>query len=129
MIGNRGEGTVGWQIRRHSSTSLCFTTRSVGDDDTNSNITPPLNEWINITCVYDSEAHTKSIYVNGNLDRAVNLTGTVTQIPATTHNTYIGARADNANTGQERFFTGSLDHILIYDKALTESEVKYIYNN
>ena len=40
--------------------------------------TPPLNEWVHITCVYDSEAFTKSIYLNGLLDRTISLTGTVT---------------------------------------------------
>ena len=30
MVGNRGEGTVGWQIRRGAGTNLCFTTRGIG---------------------------------------------------------------------------------------------------
>jgi len=95
----------------------------------NSSANAPLNEWINITCVYDSAARTKNIYLNGALDRSVNMTGAVTQIAATTHNTYIGARANSANTGQESFFAGMLDKILIYDKALSEGEVKYLYKN
>ncbi len=89
----------------------------------------PLNEWVNITCVYNSVARTKSIYLDGALDRTVALTGTVTKVPATTHNTYIGARANSGNTGREGFFTGALDKIVIYNRALTEGEVKYIYKN
>jgi hypothetical protein len=128
MIGNRGEGTVGWQIRRYSNSSLCFTTRGVGtnQDDTNSNATPGLNVWTNITCVYDSEAHTKSIYIDGVLDKTVNLTGTTYVVAATTHNTYIGARADSANTAKEGFFTGSLDQILIYNRALSAGEAAFL---
>jgi hypothetical protein len=127
MIGNRGEDNVGWQIRKYSNNRMCFTTRGVGDDDTYSNANPPaLNEWINITCVYDSEAQTKSIYIDGALDRAVNLNSTVTKIAATTHNTYIGARATSDNTGQESFFTGMLDQILIYDRALSAGEAEFL---
>jgi hypothetical protein len=129
MVGNRGEDNVGWQIRRYSDNRFSFTTRGISNDDMNSSANAPLNEWINITCVYDSAARTKSIYLNGALERRVNMTGTVTQIPATTHNTYIGARANSANTAQEGFFAGMLDKILIYDKALSEGEVKYLYKN
>ena len=126
MIANRGEGTVGWQIRRYSSNSLSFTTRGISNDDMNSNATPPLREWFNVTCVYDSEARTKSIYIDGALDKTVNMTGDVTQIPATTHNTYIGARANSDNTGREGFFKGMLDQIMLYDRALSAGEAKFL---
>ena len=129
MIGNRGEDNIGWQIRRNSNTRLCFTTRGISNDDTASNADPAIKEWFNITCVYDSEAHTKSIYIDGTLDQKVTLTGTVTKVAATTHNTYIGARANSGNTGQEGFFTGMLDGFLIYDRALTAGEAKYLYEN
>ncbi|OHB66102.1 MAG: hypothetical protein A2Y77_03215 [Planctomycetes bacterium RBG_13_62_9] len=125
MIGNRGEDNIGWQIRRHSTTSLCFTTRGVGQDDTASVMTPPLNEWIHVTCVYDNVANTKTIYVNGTADTVVTTDAGAT-IAATTHNTYIGARAISANTGQEAFFTGMLDDVRIYNRALSEAEARYL---
>jgi len=131
MIANRGENNVGWQLRRPNNNNFCFTTRGVGSDDFNSNVNLPLNEWINITCVYDSEAHTKTIYFDGNLIRTVTLNNANSVIAETTHNTYIGARANNANDGidEERLFKGMLDNILLYDRALSEAEVKYIYKN
>jgi len=125
MVGNRGESNVGWQVRRHSSTSLCFTTRGVGQDDTASVLTPPLNEWIHITCVYEQAANTKTIYVNGTPDTVVT-TNTGAKVAATTHNTYIGARAVGGNTGPEAFFTGMLDDIRIYNRALSEAEARYL---
>jgi len=125
MVGNRGESNVGWQVRRHSSTSLCFTTRGVGQDDTASVLVPPVNEWIHITCVYDHVANTKTIYVNGIPDTVVT-TNAGAKVAATTHNTYIGARAVGGNTGPEAFFTGMLDDIRIYNRALSEAEARYL---
>jgi hypothetical protein len=126
MVANRGE-TVGWQIRRYSSNRLSFTTRGISNDDTYSTANPPpLNEWINITCVYDSDAFTKTIYLDGAFDRSVNLTGTVKTITATTHNTYIGARANSGNTGQESFYTGLIDQVRLYNRALSAGETLYL---
>jgi hypothetical protein len=124
MVGNRGEGSIGWQVRRHSSTSLCFTTRGVGNDDTASKIVPPLNEWIHIACVYDNVNNTKRIYINGVEDTMVDTNpGT---IGATTHNTYIGARANSGNTGQDARFTGMIDEVRIYDRVLSDGEVLFL---
>ena len=129
MVSNRGE-SVGWQIRNgggNNAGRLCFTTRGIGQDDMFSNATTPaINEWTNITCVYDAEAHTKSIYLDGVLDKTVELTEENTTVKATTHNTVIGARAKSANDGYENFFRGMLDEILIYDDALTAGEARYL---
>jgi hypothetical protein len=54
------------------------------------------------------------------------LTGTTYKIPATTHNTYIGARANAANTAKEGLFKGVLDQILIYNRALSASEAAFL---
>jgi hypothetical protein len=124
MVSNRGEGSIGWQVRRHSSASLCFTTRGVGNDDTASSIVPPLNEWIHIACVYDNVNNTKRIYINGVEDTVVDTNpGT---IGATTHNTYIGARANSGNTAQETRFTGMIDEVRIYNQMLTPGEVEFL---
>jgi hypothetical protein len=127
MIGNRGEDNVGWQLRRYSSASFCFTTRGVGNDDMASKITPPQNEWIHFACVYDDAANTKTIYINGVLDSVVTTTAGA-HIAATTHNTYIGARALAANTGPDTatFFTGMLDEIRIFNRALTAGEADFL---
>jgi hypothetical protein len=126
MIGNRGEDNVGWQIRRYASSSnIAFTTRGVGNDDTQSNAVMPLGDWVHISCVYDNSANTKQIYINGALDQEVTTNAGVS-IAATTHNTYIGARATSDNTGQEAFFTGLLDEIRVYNKALSPGEVEFL---
>jgi hypothetical protein len=122
MMGNRGEDNIGWQIRRYSSDRLCFTTRGQGNDDVSSNLTPvPQNQWIHIGCVYNSANNTKAIYVNGLLDKSVSTNGA--SVTPTTHNTYIGARANNTNATQESFFTGILDDVRLYDRALSGDDL------
>ncbi len=125
MVSNRGEGSQGWQVRRYSNNSVCFTTRGVGNEDTPSDSAPPLNEWIHIACVYDNVNNTKRIYING-VEDAMVTTDPNTTIGPTTHNTYIGARANAGNTAQETRFTGMLDEVRIYNKALTPGEVEFL---
>lgn len=126
MIGNRGESNLGWQIRQGTSNYLSFTTRGVSNDDMFSNLIPPQNKWVHITCVYDSVAFTKAIYFDGKLIRKIALTGTTRVVAATTHNTYLGARANSGNTGQESLFKGKLDEVRIYNKVLSDAEIKYL---
>ncbi|MHC4346588.1 MAG: LamG-like jellyroll fold domain-containing protein, partial [Planctomycetota bacterium] len=50
IAGTRGEGGLGWQLRRHSGNqNLTFTLRGTsGADDPQGSISPPLNEWIHV---------------------------------------------------------------------------------
>jgi hypothetical protein len=126
MIGNRGENNVGWQIRQGTSNYLSFTTRGISNDDMFSNLIPPLNKWVHVTCVYDSEAFTKAIYFDSKLIRKIALTGTNHVVAPTTHNTYLGARANSANTGQESLFNGILDEVRVFNKALSDAEIRFL---
>ncbi len=122
MVGNRGESGIGWQLRRRDSSRVVFTTRGVGqDDEPRSSKDAPLNEWVHIAAVYDNAANTKTLYINGVQDAFV--ATTPGKLAATTHNTYLGARANSANTGVEGRFTGMLDEVKIYDIALPPAEV------
>ncbi len=84
----------------------------------------PLGEGVHIAAVYDNVANTKRIYVNGVEDAFVSTTAG--KVAATTHNTYIGARANAANDGREGYFTGMLDEVRIFDRALSASEVEFL---
>ena len=126
MMGNRGENGVGWQVRRFGGNpTVSFTTRGIGQDDNpESNAPMPLGEWVNITAVYDNDNNTKALYFNGgSVGQANTNPGTVA---ATTHNTYIGARATSDNAGQEGFFEGSIDDVYFYNRALSMEEVLFL---
>ena len=126
MMGNRGEDNLGWQVRRWGGNpTACFTTRTIGQDDSpESNVDMPLNEWVNVTAVYDNANNKKFLYFNGgSVGEADTNPGTVS---ATTLNTYIGARATGDNSGQEGFFEGSIDEVYYYDRALSREEVLFL---
>lgn len=139
MLGVRSDGE-GWCLRRFGgwwatqhpdtytmpSTVLCFTTRGIGhaDDgveDSPSFSVPPLNEWIHIACVYDSDNNLKYIYFNGTEDAVWETNvGTISQAP---QRFYLGARSNSGDTNAEAFFNGSLDDVRFYNRTLTAAEV------
>ncbi len=121
MVSNRGESGIGWQLRRRDNNRIVFTTRGVGqDDEPRSSKDATLNEWVHIAAVYDNAANTKTLYINGVQDAFV--ATNPGRIAPTTHNTFIGARANASNVVEARF-TGMLDEVKIYDIALTPAEV------
>jgi hypothetical protein len=48
------------------------------------------------------------------------------KITATTTDAYIGARAQSTNTGQESFFTGMIDEVRVFNRALTGGEANFL---
>ncbi len=128
MMGNRGESGIGWQLRKFGGNpTVSFTTRGIGDDDNpQSTVNMPLNEWVHVSAVYDNANNTKTLYFNGGIV-GENVTNPGTVNP-TTHNTYIGARANGGNTGPEAFFDGLLDDVRFYSRALSAVETEWIIN-
>ena len=141
MIATRGEGTLGFQIRRgggwvggmqgYPSTGFCFSTRGIylvgqnaGGDDMMVG-EPVQGAWTHITCVYDHENQMKSIYFDGELIKAAATTEASVLSPSTT-NASIGARANGSNTGFEALFNGMIDEVKVYDRALTAGEARFL---
>ena len=103
--------------------NLTFTVRgTTGADDPQGSVDTSkiLGQWNQVTAVYDAEAGTRTVYYNGLVDVQIDDSGTAT---ASTHNVYIGARANSSNSGPEAFFSGKLDDIRFYNRALNQGEV------
>jgi hypothetical protein len=126
-----GKENTHWQsctqaVSRYTNTALW-----VGSDGNNtynyictSNKTITPGTWYQVTCVADVNKDTSSIYINGKHEVSFyapmstlylnNILETI-MIGAS-----IGASGDN--------FTGSLDEIRIYNRALTSAEILMLYN-
>ncbi|MHC4640923.1 MAG: LamG-like jellyroll fold domain-containing protein [Planctomycetota bacterium] len=121
IVGKRGEGGLGWQLRRLSDTQrISFTTRNCGDQDGwgpgGTNVS--LNEWHHVAAV--RQGTQKWLYVDGKKEAVSDICDNIT---ACDHDVYIGARANGSNTGPEAFFNGMIDDVRIYRAALTLEQV------
>jgi len=121
IVGKRGEGGVGWQLRRLSNTQrISFTTRNCGDQDGwgpgGQNVS--LNEWHHVAAV--RQGTQKWLYIDGVKEAVSDICD---YIEPCDHDVYIGARANGDNTGPEAFFNGMIDELRIYNTALTYEQV------
>lgn len=87
-----------------------------GADGTGRSLTAGV--WNYVTLVYDGT--NISSYINGILNQKVAMVG----LNSTTNDIYIGRRQ---YTGSNLPFTGSMDDVAIFDRALTETEIKSIF--
>lgn len=84
--------------------------------------TMPLNEWHYLAFVYDDNNNKMYLYYDGILKETVN---TTISLPAKIGvKLSIGADFE----GTQSFFNGLIDEVLIYNRALSESEIRAIYN-
>ena len=91
----------------------------VGNPDTSVNSDGDIvtGEWVHIAAVRDTGAGTNSIYIDGVLDNSISHANTG---PLDAQELL----AVGANTLDNRYYTGLMDEVKIYDIALTEVEVQ-----
>jgi hypothetical protein len=79
-----------------------------------------LNTWYYIAGVYDAQAQTLNVYLNGEKDNGCLLGNVTSRQRGSGMNTYIGRRP--SHDGFE--FAGSIDDVRVYSRALTQSEIQ-----
>jgi len=96
-----------------------------GTADIFSKSTIPLDSWTHIVVVRDNNLKTIKIYINGKLDAS--LSYTIDPSSSNTEKLLIGTgEFYSATMGN---FAGTLDEIKIYSIALSENEIKKMYNS
>jgi|GEM_PF-840618 len=83
----------------------------------------PTNKWYHYVITQDNTSKIISLYVNGQLDTALSMPITL----LTTPKFNIGSRYD-FNNSRCCYYSGSLDDIRIYNRALSSTEVTALYN-
>lgn len=83
--------------------------------------TPNANQWYLLTAIYDANADTASIYVDGAL--LLQETGQNYAMVGSAYGLELGQHYND-----NRRIEGSLDDIRIYDRALSSAEVNALYN-
>jgi len=116
-----GGGNGGYTFAVNGSRQLGATVRdSVGASTVNSNGTVNLNKWTFVTMVFTSTASV-SFYINGVNDSSLSFSrnlGTVTN----------RAQIGNNDNSSSKFFSGLLDDVRIYSRALSATEISQLYN-
>jgi hypothetical protein len=75
------------------------------------------DNWHHVGAVYDGE--TFSLYVDGKLDGSEESTGSIT---VSSYPLFIGNNSQNT----DREWTGLIDEVVIYDRALSAGEIRYL---
>ncbi|MBP9109195.1 MAG: VCBS repeat-containing protein [Pyrinomonadaceae bacterium] len=79
------------------------------------------NEWQHVAMTYDSATGIATIYLNGSIVAGPTNLGSFT--PATASDLYLGRRVSPAYR-----FSGVMDEVELFDRALSQSEIQSIYN-
>ncbi len=107
-IGNGGE----WRFRMSSADVASPTLAYVY-----SSANAALNTWTHVAATYTASTGTLKLYVNGNPESST----TIASSWNATGGLQVGQRLTSTGLGQ--FFTGTIDDVLAYRRALTDSQV------
>ncbi len=124
-VGNRCEAVLGKDWTQSFWLGFCnqrvrFYVGGGAGSMTESNASVPAGTWTHVAATYDNSTGERRFYINGVLDRAV--TGPAGQLAGNTLPLYIGA--DRTGAAPAYFFSGMLDQVRIWNRALTESEIR-----
>lgn len=112
-------------LMTNSSNKVLFAigTPTVSASGIASNSTLNASTWYHIVATWDNTG-THKIYINGVLDKTSTLTNFTTINTSTALPLYIGKSGDNF---APRLMNGSVDDVLLYNRALSASEIQQIY--
>lgn len=111
QIGLTSTNTIRFVLRIDSTSHLLFSTTTI-----------PLETWTLVTTTYDGS--TMRIYINGVVE--TNTTAVTGSVFGGTHNIGIGAHIQDATN---RRFTGTLDGLYLWDRALNQDEIDVLYSS
>ena len=110
---NTGTGGRSWLFRVLNGNLMLYIKNTGGT--TKSCSTPlPLNKWVYVTATFDKKKI--KLYINGTLQNSTSLTGS---IKITNSKFFIGVNDNKTN-----FFDGILDEARLWNRALTETEIR-----
>jgi hypothetical protein len=124
MIVAKSDISSGWHLKTTPDTgvrtfAIAISPGTSGHTQRYSNTVWSLNTWYYVTGVYDAAAQTLDIYVNGVLDNGA-LSGTV---PASQYDATVSVDVGR-RSGITNDFTGVIDEVRIYNRALTPTEIQ-----
>ena len=120
-------GSQGWVLKRHSDNKFRFGLHNGSDDayvEVNSISASSAGQWYHLVGVFDNPDDEIRLYVDGNLQGT---TGTTSF--NFTHHDARSFDIGGISFGSNRFFNGTLDEVMFFDRALSEEEINASYSN
>ncbi len=113
---NENGGSGGWILGVRNDGKVWYWPYVGGDVFSSASV--PLNRWTNIALVYEGRDSNVNIYINGRLDSS-------SQVIVSGWPSFMRVGARSWITGT---WAGMLSNLQLYSKALTSSQVKYLYS-
>ncbi len=121
MLNSSASPWYGFYIGVTSGTSVSCS--SVNNNVfTSSTSSMTAGQWQFVACVMSSTT-SRTVYVNGSAGTTDTTSSTVTTLPNT-----VTVGATNHTSAFDNFFTGSIDEVRVYNRALSASEIQSLYN-
>ncbi len=83
-----------------------------------------MGKWFHVVCLVDNQNKIVQVWLNGTIAAAVYTADAIANV-GYHYNLQLGRVGDGWLS--ERYFNGKLGEISIYNRALSESEIKYLY--
>ena len=114
------ENSGDWALRFTSAAKLklLIWDGNASNGSTSSNSSISLNTWTHISVTHDNSTNTTKFYINGLLDATS--TSLSKNLAGNNSNAYVGWDAQQG----DKFFTGKIDEIRIWDDIRTQTEIK-----
>lgn len=128
------DGTWGYGLEAYTDNcngdaynAILFTYRDAsdtGDQCVSSGVTASPGTWYHAVATFDNTTRVARIYVNGELKATQDNPGSA---DLDQPNSKFGIGASEDNGSWDHFFTGAIDEARVYNRALTPSEAKQLY--
>ena len=117
-----GAGNRNWQIEHRSSGNVVrFYVFGSSNVFVNTSVSISDGNWHHLVFTYEPSTALK-VYIDGSLDNS-----NTTSIPASRNTDSANLRIATNDFGSK--YTGNLSHVSIFDYALSQSQVDYLYNS
>ena len=125
--GDNRPGLDPYILSMQGNHTVLFQISDANGNGANVGTTLTYNQWYHLAATLDGGSGTMSLYTNGVL--AAQMTTSIRPFGSLIAGDSPGMGIGNLNDGQNNFpFTGDIDEIALYNRALSASEIQSIYN-